>query len=68
MSMEVCAPPLLLIGMEGFWGTVVCTFILYPICYNLPGSDVGGVMENPYDTWVMMENRWERGEAEGGEG
>ncbi|GMH80533.1 hypothetical protein TrST_g2950 [Triparma strigata] len=56
MSMEVSAPPLLLIGMEGFWGTVVCAFVLYPVCYNLPGADVGGVMENPYDTWAMMEN------------
>jgi len=56
MSMEVSAPPLLLIGMEGFWGTVVCIFVLYPICYALPGADVGGTMENPYDTIAMMQN------------
>ena len=56
MSMEVSAPPLLLIGMEGFWGTIVCTFILYPICYALPGADVGGTLENPYDTLAMMKN------------
>ncbi len=56
MSMEVSAPPLLLIGMEGFWGTVVCIFVLYPICYALPGNDVGGTMENPYDTYAMMQN------------
>lgn len=56
MSMDVSAPPLLLIGMEGFWGTVVCAFVLYPLCYVLPGADVGGTMENPYDTWAMMEN------------
>lgn len=56
MSMEVSAPPLLLIGMEGFWGTVVCMFVLYPICYALPGADVGGTMENPYDTIAMMQN------------
>jgi hypothetical protein len=56
MSMEVSAPPLLLIGMEGFWGTIVCTCILYPICYALPGADVGGTLENPYDTLAMMRN------------
>jgi drug/metabolite transporter (DMT)-like permease len=56
MSMEISAPPLLLIGMEGFWGTVVCIFVLYPICYALPGADVGGTMENPYDTIAMMQN------------
>ena len=56
MSMEVSAPPLLLIGMEGFWGTIVCSCILYPICYALPGADVGGRMENPYDTLAMLQN------------
>jgi hypothetical protein len=56
MSMDVSAPPLLLIGMEGFWGTVVCAFVLYPLCYALPGADVGGTMENPYDTIAMMQN------------
>ena len=56
MSMDVSAPPLLLIGMEGFWGTVVCAFVLYPLCYALPGADVGGTMENPYDTIAMIQN------------
>jgi len=56
MSMEVSAPPLLLIGMEGFWGTLVCACVLYPICYALPGADVGDTMENPYDTLAMMNN------------
>jgi len=56
MSMEVSAPPLLLIGMEGLWGTIVCSCVLYPIAYALPGSDVGNTMENPYDTLAMLQN------------
>jgi len=56
MSMDVSAPPLLLIGMEGFWGTVVCAGVLYPLCYYLPGKDVGGSMEDPWDTIAMLEN------------
>ena len=30
MKMEIAAPPLFLIGMEGLWGCVVCIFIMYP--------------------------------------
>eukprot|EP01035_Chromulina_nebulosa_P020275 gene20275-26320_t len=33
MNMDVPASPLLLIGMEGFWGTLVCVIFLYPIAY-----------------------------------
>jgi drug/metabolite transporter (DMT)-like permease len=56
MSMDVSAPPLLLIGMEGFWGTIVCAFVLFPLCYALPGNDAGGSMEDPYDTLAMLQN------------
>ena len=31
MKMDVPVPPLLLIGMEGFWGVVVGIFVMYPI-------------------------------------
>ena len=31
MKMDVPAPPLLLIGMEGFWGTVLGIAVMYPI-------------------------------------
>ena len=31
MKMDVPAPPLLLIGMEGFWGTVLSIAVMYPI-------------------------------------
>ena len=49
MSSDVGAPPLLVIGMEGFWGLFVCTFVLYPAAY------AAGV-EDPYDTYVMFRN------------
>lgn len=55
MSMEIAAPPLLLIGMEGLWGTVVCLFVLYPLAYKLPGNDHGSI-ENPYNTYIMISN------------
>lgn len=52
---EVSAPPLLLIGMEGLWGLVVCLFVLYPIAYYTPGSDHGSI-ENPFNTLIMIQN------------
>ena len=47
--------PLLLIGMEGFWGLLICTCILYPIAAALPGTDHGS-MEDPWNTWALISN------------
>jgi hypothetical protein len=55
MSMDVAAPPLLLIGMEGLWGTLLCIFVLYPIAYYTPGDDHGSY-ENPFNTFYMLKN------------
>lgn len=55
LSMDVPAPPLLLIGMEGFWGTVFCLFVVYPMVYYLPGDDHGSY-EDPFNTWFMVTN------------
>jgi len=48
-------PTLLLIGMEGFWGTIVCLFVLYPLAYYLPGPDHGSI-ENPFNTYALIMN------------
>jgi hypothetical protein len=53
LSMDIPAPPLLLIGMEGFWGTVFCLFVAYPLVYYLPGDDHGSY-EDPFNTWYMV--------------
>jgi drug/metabolite transporter (DMT)-like permease len=54
MSMdESSAPPLLLIGMEGLWGTVLCLFVVYPLAYFLPGNDHGRY-EDPFNTYHMI--------------
>ena len=55
MSDAVNVSPLVLTGMEGFWGTVICLFILYPLAYYLPGSD-HGCIENPFNTWALISN------------
>ena len=53
MNMEIPAPPLLLIGMEGFWGTVLCLIVVYPIANIVPGQDHGSY-EDPFNTWYMI--------------
>lgn len=55
MTMDIPSPPLLLIGMEGLWGTVICLFVIYPFAYYLPGEDHGSY-EDPFNTWVMFKN------------
>lgn len=55
LCMDIPAPPLLLIGMEGFWGTFFCLFVVYPLVYYLPGDDHGSY-EDPFNTWYMIAN------------
>mmetsp|Transcript_858 Transcript_858/g.1789 ORF Transcript_858/g.1789 Transcript_858/m.1789 type:complete len:450 (-) Transcript_858:284-1633(-) len=55
MSADIPAPPLLLIGMEGLWGTLLCLLVAYPIVYFLPGDDHGSY-EDPFNTWYMIAN------------
>lgn len=53
MTMDIPAPPLLLIGMEGFWGTIFCLLVAYPLVYFTPGDDHGSY-EDPFNTWYMI--------------
>ena len=55
MTMDIPCPPLLLIGMEGLWGTALCLLIVYPIVYYLPGDDHGSY-EDPWNTIHMFMN------------
>jgi drug/metabolite transporter (DMT)-like permease len=53
MENDAAAPPLLLIGMEGLWGTLFCLGVVYPLAYYLPGDDHGSY-EDPYNTYHMV--------------
>jgi hypothetical protein len=53
MDNDAAAPPLLLIGMEGLWGTLFCLGVVYPLAYYLPGNDHGRY-EDPYNTYHMV--------------
>ena len=47
------APPLVVIGMEGVWGTVLTLLFVYPAAYAIPGAD-NGSYENFYDSVTMI--------------
>jgi hypothetical protein len=49
------AHPLVVVGLEGFWGIVLFVSVVFPWAYILPGSDVGS-LENCYDSFVMAKN------------
>lgn len=49
------APPLVVIGCEGLWGTVLSILVVYPVAYLMPGDD-NGSFENPWDAIRMAQN------------
>jgi len=55
MTMDIPSPPLLLIGMEGLWGTILCLVLVYPLAYYLPGDDHGSY-EDFYNTIHMIKH------------
>eukprot|EP00591_Stephanopyxis_turris_P013569 CAMPEP_0195513174 /NCGR_PEP_ID=MMETSP0794_2-20130614/4886_1 /TAXON_ID=515487 /ORGANISM="Stephanopyxis turris, Strain CCMP 815" /LENGTH=454 /DNA_ID=CAMNT_0040641113 /DNA_START=188 /DNA_END=1553 /DNA_ORIENTATION=+ len=54
MTMDIPAPPLLLIGMEGVWGAIICLLVVYPAAYYLPGDDHGSY-ESFFYTMAMIQ-------------
>jgi multidrug transporter EmrE-like cation transporter len=53
-DVESSVPPLLLIGMEGLWGTVLCLIVVYPIAFFMPGTDYEGRYEDFFNTIHML--------------
>ena len=49
------APPLVVIGMEGVWGTVLTLVLVYPASQAIPGSD-NGSYESFWDSVRMIQN------------
>lgn len=49
------APPLVVIGCEGLWGTILTLVLVYPLAYYLPGQD-NGHFEDPFDAILMVQN------------
>lgn len=52
---DVDLPATQVVGLEGFWGTLMMLWVVYPALYLMPGTDNGHV-EDPFDTVVMLQN------------
>lgn len=51
------APPMVLVGLEGFWGLIVMVLFVMPGAQLfISGDDVGGVYENSSDSVYKIEN------------
>jgi len=48
---------LLIVGVEGVWGFVLMTVVVYPLLWFLPGPDHGHA-EDIVDTWFLVKNSW----------
>lgn len=48
-------PPLVVVGMEGVWGTLIMLCVIYPIAYCIPGDDHGSY-ENLYESMIGIWN------------
>lgn len=51
-------PPLLVVGMEGIWGSLLIPIVVMPWAQILPGADAGGCIENWEDSWIMITNSY----------
>jgi len=52
---DVMLPPMKIVGYEGVWGVFLSVFVVFPICWFLPGSD-NGHGEDLVDTVTMLQN------------
>jgi len=48
-------PPLVVVGMEGLWGTLIMLCIMFPLAKHMPGAD-NGCYEDFFDAIVMIQN------------
>merc|ERR1712023_84528 len=55
LSGETPAPPWLLIGMEGTFGTLLCLIVVYPLARFVPGSN-HGCFEDIENTMAQLAN------------
>jgi drug/metabolite transporter (DMT)-like permease len=53
---DMTAPPVLVVGIEGFWGLLIVSGIVLPIVQFTGGTEGNGVHEDTMDTFAMLRN------------
>ena len=51
---DMTASPVLIVGLEGMWGTIITCTIFLPIIQNIGGEEGNGVHEDTLDTFQMI--------------
>lgn len=51
---DVQASPILVVGMEGLWSLILCSFVFMPITQFIPGVEGDGLHEDTIDTFHML--------------
>ena len=51
---DMTASPVLIVGLEGMWGTIITCTIFLPIIQNIGGEEGNGVHEDTLDTFIMI--------------
>lgn len=47
--------PLKVVGMEGAWGLLIISLLVYPVCWLIHGYD-GASLEDPVDTYYLIKS------------
>ena len=62
MLQDLNIPIMLVVAMEGIWGVLISLFCVIPLCFIIPGNDpsqMGGSLENIFDSFIMLGNSWQ---------
>ena len=51
---DMTASPVLIVGLEGMWGTIITCTLFLPIIQNIGGEEGNGVHEDTLDTFQMI--------------
>ena len=51
---DMTASPVLIVGLEGMWGTIITCSLFLPVIQNISGEEGNGVHEDTIDTFRMI--------------
>jgi len=53
---DMTASPILIVGLEGLWGTITTCLVFLPLTQNINSVEGNGVHEDTIDTLLMIKN------------
>jgi hypothetical protein len=53
---DMTCSPILIVGLEGMWGTIITCTLFLPIIQNISGEEGNGIHEDTIDTFYMIGN------------